>query len=365
MDTQQGASPTLDDIATSLLTPDTEVKEATKKPAPTPKSEAQGVDDDDRQTKPREREDRDPEPIEAGGDTDVVEVDETEPDDEEDFFESLLKGEAAENAEEAGDDTDADADDPVFEVKVDGKMQQVTLSQLRKAYAGEGAIEARLQQASEARKAAEAEAQQYVQYAQAAAARLKQVYEHYNEALFAPRVQPPDPQMRETDPIGYLQQQEDFRADQDRLRQEQAYMQQTLQMASQLHQQKLDGELRAEYEALTQKMPALRKPATAKAFKQAIGEAAKAYGFSPEEVSQVTDHRLLVMAAEAAAYRATKAKAKKSEVRREVSPPLPTQGSRKANGNAQKSAKLKQRKAAYDKARATGSVDDVANWLIL
>lgn len=373
---EQATKPTLDDIAAGLLEtpPADKPKSAPKAPTPAKAAEApedHNTDDDapttDRQrAKPRDADD------DADDDQDIRDTDEGAEDDEDDFFTKLFDSEAEDADAPATDDADEDGDtdaEQTFEVKVDGKVKQVPLRNLLKAYSGEGAIEARLQQATEARRKAEEEAKPYVQHAQALAHRIQSVYDHYNTALFAPRVEPPDEALMETDPVGYMQQDAAYRKDQARLQSEQAQMQQVLQQASALHQEQVKASLREEYGRLTQALPKLKDPKIAKAFKGAINEAAKVYGFKPEEVSAVMDHRLLLMAADAAAYRAIKARTGKAKTTatQKVTPsaPMPVKPGSQQTRNNTGSRKAKERARALEKARRSGHVDDVAATLLL
>lgn len=77
--------------------------------------------------------------------------------------------------------------------------------------------------------------------------------------------------------------------------------------------------LQGQRNALVQRMPQLRDPEKAKAFNQAWQEVGRYAGFTPQEVAQVFDHRLLVvgdLAADGLKYRAERAGAKATETQR-------------------------------------------------
>lgn len=89
---------------------------------------------------------------------------------------------------------------------------------------------------------------------------------------------------------------------------------QQLEYAQQVQQQRAAAEQQAyharyietEREKLLEAMPELRDPAKARQFGKDFVTAAGTYGFQPHEVDQVADHRLILMARDAMAYRKLK-----------------------------------------------------------
>ena len=97
---------------------------------------------------------------------------------------------------------------------------------------------------------------------------------------------------------------------------------------------------------------------------KAISDAAEYYGFLPAEVSMVADHRIFLMAYDAAQFRALKSKASsKGEVldtTTNIRPPRKLRSGAnisRTRALAKQSAKV--RKSVSDKARSTGKVDDI------
>jgi hypothetical protein len=156
---------------------------------------------------------------------------------------------------------------------------------------------------AEQRKAAEVETAKIVaerqQYQQGFAV-LRQQIEH---AVQTGALKAPDPEMLESDPVGYLRQKDQWdraqqayfeaRAQQDKL--------QTQQESE--RQQQMSRRLQAEQEQLLAKLPDWRDAGKAQAEQQQLKEYLSTVGFSPEEIAQVQDHRGVLMAREAMLYR--------------------------------------------------------------
>lgn len=351
--------PPLDAIAEDLVTaPVPSEPKATKAPEPTPQAREAA------------------EPVEEPND-DVDAAYEVEDDTDDggeereeisasDFMDDLFGDEDPDDDD--GDDrvSDAAEDQVVHRVTVDGETKDITLGELKRNFSAEGAIDKRLQDATEIRNRVSQEAEQYIETAQTLYNRLNHVYQHYNGVLFAPMVSPPPQEMRETDPIGYSHAMEDYRADQDRIQLEQQQMQQTLAHAQQLGQQHHQNYMAEQAGHLRAKFPGLGKRENATAFKQRILDIGAAHGFTPDEISTAADHRLLSMAAEAAAYRELKAsmgskrRGKTATVKHR---PMPTRGNNRPV--SEKGRKATQRRKVTAKARETGTLDDVAATLIM
>lgn len=359
----------LDAIAEGLLTsnpaPPPEPKKA-QRPTPETGTDAEEIDESDLRAivEADRKKEAAPEPDKAEEaddqkpDAEAAEDTGDEIDDALDWLEQLNGADAPEAADEP-----AEGDDQVYRVKVDGEEREVTLADLKRSFSVEGAIDKRLQEATETRNTARAEAEQYVADVRAMHERLAHVYQTYNQVMFAPRYERPDPNMLQTDPIGYQQQMAYWQQDQERLASEQQQMEQTLQHAQRVFDQERTARLEAETQALNARFPGLKNPETRAKFKERIVNVGEALGFTPEEIGMVEDHRLLAMAAEAAAYRELKAKlatgkpAKPAKRRA-----MPSRGDNRQNTEGTRKASSKRK--LMDKARRTGNVDDVALTLL-
>jgi myosin heavy subunit len=269
--------------------------------------------------------------------------------------------------------------DPLVSVMQDGEEQLVPLSELRAKWSGEGEIAKRLQQATEARNEAQ-QAREIALAEQRDAAKeviatevaqlrqqtqqLAKVYQHYGDALVQPQVAKPEPAMREEDPIGYFSAMEAYREDQQRLTAQKAHMQEVVQQAEALQTQARTEHMRQQMEQMIQEVPAMADTTYRQQQVQNMYEIGKAVGFTEEEITaNATDRRLVYLAMLAhvgAEVFIKQANGGLEEVKQKVSAPPPPKA--RAGRAAQRN---KQRKAVTNRARSTGSVDDVAQTLIV
>ncbi len=321
---------------------------------------------------PRDIVDTTAKPADGGDPADIVE---DEDDDIGDFLDDLSGTKPKVKPREVeGDDTPEDDDDDapdddnkLIRVKRNGAFEEVTLADLKRSWAGGKGIDARMQEAAEQRNAMQAAREQAEGFGNEVRAlydRLLHVYQHHNAAMFMPRVQRPDPQMQHVDPIGYFSQMEDWREDQARIAHEQGQAQAAMQQAQAAMDYQRQDRLKAEKGKLAEKFPGLAKPETAKAFRERINAIGKAHGFTAEEIAAVDDHRMLTIAAEAAAYRDLKERlaGKRQNGQPVTRRPMPTRGENKSRGEIGRKANAARK--ANQKARETGTVDDVAATLL-
>jgi hypothetical protein len=351
----------LDEVAASLLlNPETDDQEP-----PTPKDEQATLDAEDAVA---DHEAPDPD---AGARDDIADEVDADADTEEAEYLDPLDDLLPEYDDEPEPEPQpaGDGDDHTHAVRVDGETVEVSLAELKRAYALGGATMNRLNEATQARNTAReeglAEAQQQaaqiLAHAQQQAEALRQVYEQHGQALFAPRVAQPDPAMQQTDPLGYLNAANAYRDDQDRIAREQAELQEVNAQAETIRQQRVAYAKQVEAQKLRSKIPALADAEKAQAYSQVVYEGARGVGFSDEEIAQGVDHRLYMMAAKAAAYdrlrggKQTTTPGKRRVARRAMKP-----GGGQTTKRVKRTINKQRQEKARDRARKTGTVEDVA-----
>lgn len=302
-------------------------------------------DEDDAQEQPEaDEEDVD----ETGDDAEVDETDEAED-----------EGEA-----------DADEDEPaerLHTVKVDGRDQQVTLKELIRGYSGQAYIQKGMQEVAMTKQevaaikqeaegvyaALQSDRQQVAQFARAIQS---------GQAPLQPPAQP-DESLLQTDPIGYLEARVKYDKDLASYQQAQQQLQQFTQQQSEAQQRAYAAHLAAEHQKLSQVIPAFANPETAAKVKQdLIAAGTEVYGYTPDELKQVADHRALRVLHDAAQYRRMMAGKKPVEAPA-AAPKTPTIRPG-AKPSAQANTRVKTEKAKAQMKR-TGSVDDVAKFLLM
>jgi hypothetical protein len=247
-------------------------------------------------------------------------------------------------------------DDLRVSVKVDGEIREVTLADLKKAYAGEGAIEKRLQQATELRKQIESERQQAQKEIETSRANLVQAFAAFDQMLFQPKLAPPDPALAQTNPTQYLLMKDQYQAEQQALNTRRQQVQEVLSRYQAEQAAKASEAAAIEAQRLLEAIPALRDPQKAPEIRDLFLEGARAYGFSDAELGAVTDHRMLVVLADAAKWRRMKAQAGKAPPPKAAVKPMAAGAASQAKVGAPGRAQA----AAMQRARQTGRPEDVA-----
>lgn len=305
-------------------------------------------DDADRQTAQDVKQSDDDDAQEEGGA-------ERQSDDEDDDEFDILTDDFE---DEDGDDDDDDSikrlgdddDDALVTVTVDGEETEVSLADLKRRYAGEGAIDRRVQEATESRNKAIQDFDRTQQV-------LTAVMENLGGLLFRRVVQAPDPALRGSDPAAYLQQMELYNQEEQALgaafQQLQGMMNQADSVKAEVTQDVKD----AAAKEVRRRIPSLADPKRAPQVKNHIVNAALNAGFTKEQISACTDPNLFVLAYWAARGEAA-AKRGKVTLEKGANPKPKLKG--KSSANRTTTPQQRQRKQAVAKARKTGSVDDVA-----
>lgn len=237
-----------------------------------------------------------------------------------------------------------------FTVKVDGEELEVTLEDLKRSYSGQGKIQKGMQEAAEARKQAQQMQQQMAQAAQ----QLTAMYQQVQQQGFVAPPQEPSRELFDSDPIGYMEakmqyddQVKAYNEQQGQMIQLQQYQQQQMAMA----QQQM---LHSEVQKLTEKIPELSNPEMAGKFRNdLINTASEFYGLSADDLAGVTDHRALLVLADAMKWRKSqRGRSKVDEKAKGARPVLKPQARRTAD------PKRKQVQKSKAQLKKSGSVDD-------
>lgn len=304
------------------------------------------------------QEDEQPEDLEQSYEDDAqdqTEADEAEP--EEDY--------ADEEEDEGADESDADVEEEepaeqLFTVKVDGRDQQVPLTELLRGYAGQAYIQKGMkevatikQQVAAVYEALNNERQQIAQFAQAA---------QTGQVPMRPP-EPPSEELLSRDPIGYLEARVKYDKEAAAYQQGQQAMQEMSARQAQAQEQAHRAMLAEEHQRLSQAIPAFAKAETAAKVKQDLLRAGQeVYGFELDELRGVADHRMLRVLHDAAQYKRIMAgKATEKQPSQAPKTPVIKPGVKAA---PQASKRMKGEKAKAQMKRS-GTVDDVARFLLM
>ena len=253
---------------------------------------------------------------------------------------------------ELEEDTQEDDKPQVFTVKVDGKEIEVSLDELQKGYSRTQDYTRKTQQVAEVRKAAEAELQairaEREQYAQLLGALSEQV-----KAAAEPQIDW-DRLYRE-DPIEYVRQREVMRDNKERAAAIDAEQQRLFQIAQEEQVKQLQTVKVKESHALLEAVPSWKDPAKAKAEKTMLIEFGQKMGFTPQELGNIYDHRVVLALRKAALYDQMQAK-------RQVIKPVTNNGPRPAKpGAAGRVSQMSDSVRAKQRLAKTGRVEDAAS----
>lgn len=266
--------------------------------------------------------------------------------------------------DDAGDEYDAaDADDEgtdgqLYTVNVDGRTQQVPLDELIRGYSGQSYIQKGMRDVAEARKetaavyqALQTERQQIAQFIEAA----------QTEQIDLRPPKPPAEELLSSDPIGYLEQRLKYDKAMVTFQQTQAVKQQMEAKAKEAQTAAQRQYLAEQHQQLARVIPAFAKAETAARVKQDLISAGTGYyGYTAEELQNVSDHRALLMLHDAAQYR--RLMSGKSVEPKADTPRTPTI---KAGARvSQQGGKRVQTEKAKTQMRRSGSIDDTARYLL-
>ena len=261
------------------------------------------------------------------------------------------------------DDVEIDDEDPVeaqaedtnlISVKVDGKEERWTLDQLKQSAAGQAAINKRFQENADARK-------QIQQHAAALQQQQQQVVQLHQQAqnggLQAPI--PPTRELFESDPIGYMEEKLKYDEGKAQYDQNMYQLQNVQNQRAQAQQAAHQAYLQEQAQVLTQFIPEIADPKRGEAIKNALVDTGVSYGFTPEEMQNVTDARYVRALNDARKYRELVSKRKSAQSKGEKARPVVKAGAKKRqDGNAVT------RKKAQTRLQKTGSIDDALSLIL-
>ena len=291
------------------------------------------------------------------GDADAMSLllnrpDPTEVEEEE---EEQEQGSAENDDTPEGDDTPANDDDPEEEWESGGQTFKVKKSELRAGYMKDADYRRKTAEVAEQRRAVEAHAQHIAHERQAAANQL----DVFLGALQKERIgSQPDQKMIEDDPQEFLRQQSAY---QQRAQQFQAALQhrQALQGRVDADQQRQQQEWRqAENTRLLDKMPGWRDEKVRTKESAEIADYLSDIGYNAEELNQLVDHRALLVARDAAKFRALQAAKAKQDKPAPHKPVKPGAAAPTTNRNETRYTE------ALAKARRTGRTEDAVRVLL-
>ncbi len=273
-------------------------------------------------------------------------------DDESESGADELTDELTDEQSESEEDTQEEEKPSTFTIKVDGKDVEVTLDELQKGYSRTQDYTRKTQQVAEMRKQTEAQLAairaEREQYAQLLGALSEQV-----KAAAEPQID--WDRLYQEDPIEYVRQREVMRENREKAAAIQAEQQRLAEISQQEQMQKLQTHKAKESQALLEAIPTWKDPAKAKAEKAMLIEFGQKMGFTPQELGNIYDHRVVLALRKAALYDQMQAK-------RQGIKPVTNNGPKPAKpGAAGRVSQMSDAVRAKQRLAKTGRVDDAAS----
>lgn len=356
---EEGGKTSITDIAATLLkgaVPNEDVVDADDAEDDQDQSDdtSDADEEDDEDQSPTGGEDDDAET----GDVDDTEEEGEDPEDEQ-------------SEDEEDDETEYldITDDDLITVRVDDEEHEVSIGDLKRAYSGEGAIEKRLQEATETRKRTIQETTAVLEKLADDERELNAALEGLDENLFKGVIPPPDEKLKKSNPQRYLQHQEAYQQDQQRINDAKKVLEEAREKAAANRADRLKKYAEQASVIIAEEIPELvsqDKQVRESTFNKMV-QTAMAYGYSEKEIQNALDPRMFMLVRDAAKYRDIMDKTKTSDPT-DLSKQRVKKVRRLKSGNTQAKNRVrqadKQRKAVAETARKTGKPADVAKTLL-
>jgi hypothetical protein len=267
--------------------------------------------------------------------------------------------EAEESTDEAESESEEAEGEPEEELPKAGTKIKLsdgsehTLEEIEKGFLRQQDYTRKTQELSSNRKLLEDAAERFVNQDK----QVKEFAEFARKVVESYAPKPPDPSRINSDPIGYLQEKEAFEKASQTWRQLAENQQSISQRLQASEGAKTQDQLAQETKALVERIPSLATPEGWRAFKaEATDISGKAYGFAPEEIEGITDHRYVLALKDAIEYRKLQGK-KMEAVRAAKAAPSPVRAAARPAPNR---STQQTQKVLTERARQTGSVEDIA-----
>ena len=261
---------------------------------------------------------------------------------------------AEEVAAESEPESEQQEEGTRYTVKVDGKEVEVSLDELRNGYQRQQDYTRKTMEASETRKAAEAEFNTARSERQQYANQLQGITQQLQGAL-QEQAQINWTQLLDSDPVEYLKQQHLYQQRQSAYQNAQTEQSRVTQQQQAEQAQYIQNFVQKQHEELLAKLPDWKDESKAKAEKSLLVDNLESRGFNKTEISQITDHRMVLLAREAMKYQQLMSKAKAAT---QKVAPLPPKVERSGTGT---SNKPDARSSAMTRLAKTGRVEDAAS----
>ncbi len=291
--------------------------------------------------------------IDASADTDI----DTDIDLDDDNTEEEVEIEASETEDDDDLIEDASPSEPsMHTVKVDGQEREVTLEDLKQGYSGQEYVQKGMQEASAQKKEAE-------QVYAALNNEREQIAQLYNQiqqnGMQAPPVKPTKAEF-DADPIGYMQKNIPYEEASAAYNQQMAQLQQVAQKSSAAQENAQKAYLHEQMQILQKDIPAFADATKASKLRERlVVTGTNHYGYSNDEISNITDARAIKVLLDAQRYQDIISGKSKAQVKTKSAKSVMKPGAKRT---ATPTAKIRERQKA--KLKGSGSIEDAMNLIL-
>lgn len=271
--------------------------------------------------------------------------------------ETAPEAEEAESAEAEGSDDDAENEaqddeqqERVYTVKVGGKEMQVPESELLAGYSRTADYTRKTEALAQERRSFQAEIEKVqterAQYAQLLPALVQQIQ--------SAMPQPPDPRLRESDPVSYMLAKDEYEEKIGRLQAASSEMQRLQQEQAEMQARQMQSAAAQGYERMLEMIPEWKDRSAYEKDRQDLRRYLNDVGYSDQEIDQAYDPRAIVLARKAMRLDRLEARRPRPDAPLEKAlrpvPPVNSPAPRKA----------KEAQVARKRLAETGKVEDAA-----
>ena len=291
--------------------------------------------------------------VEESAESDDVEDTEAE---EEDYdAESEDEVEEADEYEDQVEDAVQEAPSNIT-VKVDGNDVEVTLDELKQGYSGQKYVQKGMQEAAQQRKEAEQVYSALLNERQ----QINKLYQQLQQGGVAQAPTPPSRELFDSDPIGYMEQKLNYDESKVSYDNQMAQLQQVSQQTTQAEKVAKQTYLKQEMQTLQQKIPEFANSNTASKIKERLVQVgSEHYGYTPDEIGQVMDHRAIQVLHDAMKYRDIMSGKAKAVAKTKKARPIVKAGAKRVNDSA-----TKVRKRQKAKLQKSGDINDALGLIL-
>ena len=237
-----------------------------------------------------------------------------------------------------------------YTVKVNGQESQVTLDDLKQGYSGQEYVQQGMQDVANKRK----EAENVYEALNNERQQMAELYQSLQNGGLAQLPPKPTKELFDADPIGYMKENLEYEEKKGAYDNQMAQLQQVSQQNSEASENAQKAYLTEQMQILQRDIPEFADSVKGGKLKdQLVSVGSNHYGYSNDEISNITDARAIKVLNDAMKYQDIVSGKTKAKVKTQSARPVVRPGAKKT---ATPNAKIRSRQTA--KLKETGSIDD-------